>query len=117
MNRGVIFLVLGLAGCIGTNAGQCMNMYEALCETCPKNDYNDVTCKCLAEGELSESDFSDVLKIALEIDNDEDAQNYCEEIEIRVSHVTDDDAVACAETADLMDLYGADYCDDVGWED
>jgi hypothetical protein len=104
-------LVLLLAAC-GVLTGPCEQLYVEVCDACPLDDFTDLTCTCLEEGDLSPGDFPD----GFDVTKDE-ASYECEATLLNMRHVSDDDRAYCKTELKLIRDFPKIACEQMGYTD
>ena len=115
MNALTPLLTFALSGCgilANVTPSPCRNLVKTVCDECNVSDsYNDLTCECIEEGEVANGRdyFADQTS----------AEVFCDDqtIKLQRRHVDSDEQRVCARQLKLINEYGDDACEFLGFED
>ena len=97
----------------------CRALATELCNTCGgdmDDAYGDAYCKCVEDGVLTSGDFSDEEAENRGIENDDDAQQWCDARNFGISNHGSDGDAACKADLQYLSQWGSDVCEEaVGW--
>ena len=99
-----------LFGC--EKKSSCEDLALAICNECSVSDFDrDVRCGCLEDGEVNNgSDYFQTPK---------DAEVYCSSLKsaFKEEHLSEDRLAQCAGDFDVIEKYGDDACEPLGYRD
>lgn len=113
------FLVLALLGSAVLISGcktNCKTLAQTLCDTCGgdmDDAFGDAYCACVEESVLTEGDFSDDEAAGLGIENDDDAQQWCDSINFDLGSRGSDGDARCKGDLDYLNQWGSDVCEEI----
>ena len=112
----VLVAVLCLGGLLSGCNTNCRTLELALCDTCGgdmDDAYGDAYCKCIEDGAVTEGDFSEDEAAGRGIENDDDAEQWCDSISMRLSNKGSDGDASCKADLDYLNKWGSGVCEEL----
>ena len=111
-----VLVLLGLGLVLSACNTNCRALAMELCNSCGgdmDDAYGDSYCKCVEEGVLSSGDFSDEEAENRGIENDDDAQQWCDATNFDLSNRGSDGDAWCKGELQYLKQWGSDVCEEV----
>lgn len=113
-------LALGAVLCAGVLVSgcntNCKSLAVSLCQTCGgdmEDRYGDTYCICVNDGILYEGDFTSDEAEGMGIENDDDAQQWCDRISLDLTNRGSDSDAYCKGTLGYLTEWGSVVCEEV----
>lgn len=108
---GLLGLLGVLASCGVHGGAACERYMSELCDTCPKSEWQALTCKCLDEGTLTREDFPEGSGVT-----NDDAAQHCSRLSYRLKYPGPEEAASCRADLSYLREWDVDACEDLGWQ-